>query len=279
MYVKYNIVLCLLLTIAEVSSYAPIEYMDSNCNGTLYVAAANRLKLDSYMVAGFSDNCQVQLKAADVFKSSIAVRISFLHVHVPCDEGIIVINGFGTAVTSWCGYGSPSISFKSLTDTGTVKFQKNSGVSVFTSSFDLLITEVNYGFCDTTEFQCDNGDCINKILLTCDGNNNCGDDSDEAAGICIWTYPVIVGVSLGAVGFFAMIVVCVVTLRYRKRRVYTHQNIAQPFYIQPHQQYGVKPQQQYGVQPQLQYGGQQFAEGTPSYQESITPTAISFLQK
>ncbi|KAK6176524.1 hypothetical protein SNE40_014792 [Patella caerulea] len=202
---KYNMVLCLLLTIAGVSSYAPIEYMNSYCNGTINVAAANRLKLDSNMVSGFSDNCQVQLKAADVFKSSIAVRISFLHLQVPCDEGIIVFSGFRTAFTSWCGYGSPSMSFKSLTDTGTIKFQKYSGVPVFTSSFDLLITNVNYGFCDSTEFECDNGDCIDNVLLTCDGNNNCGDDSDEAASVCIWTYPVIVGVSFGTVGFFAMI--------------------------------------------------------------------------
>ncbi|KAK6170421.1 hypothetical protein SNE40_018821 [Patella caerulea] len=262
MYGKY-IFLCLLLTTSEVSSYAPIKYMNSNCDETVYVAAANRLKLDSYMVAGFSDNCKVKLTAVDGFKTSIAVRISFLNFNIPCDEGSVVISGFGTADTSFCGYSAPSTSFKSLTDTGTVKFQKNSGVSVFTSSFDLLITEVNYGFCDSTEFECDNGDCIDKILLTCDGNNNCGDDSDEANGACFWTYPVIVGVSVGAT-VFCVVIVVLVGLRYRKRRVYTQQTIAQPFFVQPQQQYGVQPQQ-YGIQPQ------QFAAGPPSYQDSIAP--------
>ena len=33
--------------------------------------------------------------------------------------------------------------------------------------------------CSSSEFQCDNDRCVPEAL-TCDGDNNCGDGSDEA---------------------------------------------------------------------------------------------------
>ena len=54
-------------------------------------------------------------------------------------------------------------------------------ISVSDSSH-LLSTDV--GGCDKdTQFACKNGKCIAK-LWSCDGDNDCGDDSDEPAHLC-----------------------------------------------------------------------------------------------
>ena len=48
-----------------------------------------------------------------------------------------------------------------------------------------LIPTLQYpGTCPQNTFRCSNGKCI-ATLLTCDGDNNCGDGSDEMAPHCI----------------------------------------------------------------------------------------------
>ena len=47
-----------------------------------------------------------------------------------------------------------------------------------------LLNRLYLGVCPEGTFRCSNGNCISP-LLTCDGENNCDDGSDEVAEHCI----------------------------------------------------------------------------------------------
>ncbi|KAK6174684.1 hypothetical protein SNE40_017915 [Patella caerulea] len=74
-----------------------------------------------------------------------------------------------------CGKKLPKEELTSRGNTVTVRFY--SDLSMQETGFRLIFSAFHTGRCNSSEFKCDNGRCMNKVLL-CDGVDNCGDESD-----------------------------------------------------------------------------------------------------
>ncbi|KAK6170420.1 hypothetical protein SNE40_018820 [Patella caerulea] len=222
--ISMGIIVLMCLFASGVSSYAPVKYMNTNCGQSVYVISANRIQLDAYMVESMPRNCRVTIETSDISLDihNTSSRIQFLHFNVPCDEGKVVLYGFMEGDGSYCNDNAPTKFLKSNSDLSMIAFDKYHTNSDYSASFELLVTETHNGDCGHLDFSCKNGGCINDVLLTCDGNNNCGDDSDEQAVACIWFLPVVITVPIVTVcGFIIVILLLKKKLRLRPRGKFT----------------------------------------------------------
>jgi len=64
---------------------------------------------------------------------------------------------------------------------GTVECRCSAGYKLVNDG--KMCALVNSSVCDGTKFQCANGKCVSR-LWACDGENDCGDGSDEAKEFC-----------------------------------------------------------------------------------------------
>ncbi|GFR79007.1 low-density lipoprotein receptor-related protein 12 [Elysia marginata] len=80
-------------------------------------------------------------------------------------------------------------------------------------SFKLLVTAYNTYDCNTkSEFCCSNGRCVD-VAVTCDGYDDCGDNSDEKSG-CLLSGPVVAAIITGGfVMVILMVSIAVVALK------------------------------------------------------------------
>ncbi|KAK6170419.1 hypothetical protein SNE40_018819 [Patella caerulea] len=210
------ILFCLLAS--GVSSYAPVKYMITNCGKYVYVLTANIIKLE--MINSMPSHCLVTIKTSDIGLDihNTSSRIQFLHFNVPCDEGRVRLYGFTEGDGSYCNGNAPTTFLKSRSDQSIIAFDKYHTNSDYSASFELLVTETHNGDCGHLDFSCKNGGCINDVLLTCDGNNNCGDDSDEQAVACIWFLPVVITVPIVTVCGVCCFIVIILLYKRNLRR-------------------------------------------------------------
>lgn len=111
-------------------------------------------------------------------------------------------------------YGGPIAPSDVYTTNGqflTVYFQDN--LSGRPSDFSLWITSFHTGICDSDEYKCDNGRCIDRGLV-CFGSNPCGDNSDCKYRFK-FTEPVIAGMVVGGV-VLTILVVAVLSACYKR---------------------------------------------------------------
>ncbi|KAK6170424.1 hypothetical protein SNE40_018824 [Patella caerulea] len=246
----YKEVLIVYTVIASAHSY--VEFMDIWCGDTVYVNDADVLTLRPNMFPNKDDKCTVDVQGASTLKTEtdLSLQISFLNINVPCDEGKVTIRNVEGGNISLCG--NPDSIYQSIGNTASVEFERTDSWSTHTASFDILITKINNGFCSDSEFMCDNGNCISGILK-CDGNDNCGDNSDEEMGTCFWTAGTISGISIG-VSVFIVVMGCILVLTLRRKRfgrvLYGYnpaqepiksQVVAQPYYVLPQAQHTSAP--------------------------------------
>ncbi|KAK3765793.1 hypothetical protein RRG08_026263 [Elysia crispata] len=139
------------------------------------------------------------------------VRLSLLSVSIPgspplCQSGHLdILNADSSPVSggfNFCG-NREYTSFDVKSNTAYVRVTStNSSVNGF---FKLLVTAYNTYECDTKkEFCCSNGNCVDTAL-TCDGYDDCGDNSDEKSG-CLLSGPIIAAIIAGS---FAMVVLMI----------------------------------------------------------------------
>ncbi|ESO84878.1 hypothetical protein LOTGIDRAFT_236088 [Lottia gigantea] len=278
------LILCTLISVycSTVSSYTDTEYVNSNCGSTVYVTSATKLKLENYMFYGLDSPCEITLTAYDSFQTGLSLEGHFLDFDLPCNYGSVTLydstNRQSRTILAdqLCGY-KPSTFYKGSGESIVIEINKNEGYSQYTASFNFLLTESHDGFCDDTEFQCDNFECINN-LLTCDGNNNCGDNSDEGS-VCFWTIGTIAGIGIGGgVLFMIVVIIIAVSCRRKQRVVYQNQYGSMPYTNGPQviaQPYMVMPQPQYGAAPFPGYQQQTPAPpAPPAYKQEQPKTTV-----
>ncbi|XP_052799327.1 deleted in malignant brain tumors 1 protein-like, partial [Mya arenaria] len=164
--------------------------MDDYCSsGTIdltYVDAI-RLRLTSHRHYADSMDCTLNVRTLEsnklmLFFKSINIEgdspgscsFDYLQVYDVTPSNIYQPDYVSGLYGKICGY---HISRKVHTSSGnSVKLQFVSDSSETGKGFDMIITSFHYGLCDSTEFQCSNGRCIDNSL-TCNNYNPCGDQS------------------------------------------------------------------------------------------------------
>ncbi|XP_059141935.1 uncharacterized protein LOC131929650 [Physella acuta] len=97
----------------------------------------------------------------------------------------------------------------------TVYFRVTSSNVTLNGRARVLFSAFNSDTCDTEkEFCCDNGRCVDESM-TCDGYDDCGDDSDEDDG-CMFSTGVIAGIAVGSC-VAMMLMVAVVVLAWKRK--------------------------------------------------------------
>ncbi|XP_046550345.1 low-density lipoprotein receptor-related protein 12-like [Haliotis rubra] len=219
---------CLLflsLCLISVNGYYPsVYYMDEKCSRTVSFSKDMRLKLTLFSNTHLNYNWQcsttirtttpgdrllVNIRSMNT-RSSIGCTRNSLKIM----DGSTVING----VNGDCGY-APLTTYTSTTNSLTFKFTTDG--SFQTGQFDILVTSFKnalLGVCTANRFMCDNDRCISNTL-TCNGYNDCGDDTDEDYNCSTFTTGSIAGIAVGAIVFIIILVSLSIGARiYRRRR-------------------------------------------------------------
>ncbi|XP_067651119.1 uncharacterized protein [Haliotis asinina] len=199
--------LCLLLqATVTVFGYPSTESMDFNCGSTIYVYESVILKLKSYSWPT-EDTCSVTLTASNIYHTNAYLSVKFLGISLAdsllgdCSlSRVDVMDPSGTFLSSRsgvCGYTTPfDQPWTSNGDSVVVRLKRLQSGS--TGSFRILVSQFAYGICDEYgEFDCDNGRCVDS-LVTCDGYDDCTDDSDETSA-CSWGAGTIAGVVIAVI--------------------------------------------------------------------------------
>ncbi|XP_046333609.2 membrane frizzled-related protein-like [Haliotis rufescens] len=233
------------LFLASSDAYSPhIYYMDVQCGSRKGFTKDVRLQLT------YSPNtplihkspCYMMMET-DTEGDQLLVRIRNLHTSpsINCSKNSLkiiapdehtVLNGeYGD-----CGSTPPTRSY--LTNGSSVSFVFSTDDTTQNGQFDILITSFNIsdnGVCSSDRFLCDNSRCVSSDV-TCNGFNDCGDNSDELDG-CGLSAAAIAGL---AVGSFIGFVICflVITSRVRRKGFNRGRKIRTPTDVQSKPRYG-----------------------------------------
>ncbi|ESO90250.1 hypothetical protein LOTGIDRAFT_164173 [Lottia gigantea] len=117
---------------------------------------------------------------------------------------------FLSGVSKLCGENHPRYPIYTNKNAMTLRFVSDSRHD--DDGFDLYFNVYHQGQCNTSEFKCDNGHCIDKSLQ-CNGYDNCGDNSD----FCPNHTSSLIGIIV-AVIFIVVVIVVIVYICRRKRQ-------------------------------------------------------------
>ncbi|XP_067651356.1 uncharacterized protein [Haliotis asinina] len=173
--------------------------MDNYCDGTLamdnYKMASMKLRLT------YSSKYRSNMDCKMVIRTSLGQRLSFKFLDMDiakiftCDDYLEIHDGSSSSSSilgsRMCGERKPS----SLSTSGRnafLRFRSNSLIE--DDGFTILVTSFNTDSkCNSYEFSCNNGRCIDKSLY-CDSYDNCGDDSDECYKDHTWWIWMVIGI-------------------------------------------------------------------------------------
>ncbi|XP_046333625.2 neuropilin and tolloid-like protein 1 [Haliotis rufescens] len=222
-----------------VNGYYPnTYYMDQKCSRTISFSKDMRLKLTLFsstnLQRGMSCSTTIQ---TNTIGDKLLVNIRSLNTRssIGCTKNSLKIYDGSTIINGPngdCGY-APLSDYVSSGNTLTFTFTTDN--SFQTGQFDVLVTSfgsASAGTCSGNRFVCDNFRCVSNTL-TCNGFDDCGDNSDEIDGCSsiTWNTGSIAGIAVGAIVFIVIVVVLSFVGRvYRRRRCLaeTHCHAAPP---------------------------------------------------
>ncbi|XP_071087846.1 membrane frizzled-related protein-like [Haliotis cracherodii] len=234
------------LCLASSDAYSPhIYYMDMQCGSSKRFTKDVRLQLTYSPNTQLPHNmraCYMRMET-DTEGDQLLVRIRNLDTSpsINCSKNSLkikdpdehrVLNGeYGD-----CGSTPATRSY--LTNGSSVSFVFSTDDTTQHGQFDILITSLNIsdnGGCSRDRFLCDNSRCVSSDV-TCNGFNDCGDNSDELDG-CGLSVAAIAGL---VVGSFVGFVICflVITSRVRRKGFNRGRKIRTPTDVQSKPRYG-----------------------------------------
>ncbi|XP_071087822.1 uncharacterized protein [Haliotis cracherodii] len=208
------IVVLVCLRLADCSA-PTVYYLDDECNKTISMTKDVRFQLTLYPNVHLRYNwlCTSTVKT-DVAADCLLVGVRNLNTASTsnCIQNSLTIMDTNkeTALNGIHGECGSTVSNRSYTTRGdavTLKFRTDDTTQF--GQFDILVTSFNMAInhtCSSSRYLCNNNRCINKFL-TCNGFDDCGDDSDEIDGCSdIISGAAIAGIVVGVLVF---ITVCV----------------------------------------------------------------------
>ncbi|XP_060082338.1 neuropilin and tolloid-like protein 2 [Ylistrum balloti] len=209
------------LSFVEVFSLQTL-YMDDNCVSTVvtYVDTAARIKASRYSKLNRNLNCTLTVRAKPEDQLVAVVRsmdslCNYVTVSVYDGENR------NRKIQDMCGLSAYNLPKKTFTSTrNALTFNLMTASTISSSAYDIIVTSYSRGTC-TFGFQCDNSRCIDSSL-SCNGYNNCGDNSDEylCSSTIVLGAGVIVAIVLGGCFVVICLPIIIVVSIFRRRRTY-----------------------------------------------------------
>ncbi|XP_071785650.1 low-density lipoprotein receptor-related protein 12-like [Asterias amurensis] len=203
-----------------------IDYLDEHCGRTIDIDEALGGVLYSQSDPLYSSNldCDVALETSSFVKK---ILLTFNTVDIdgsaPCSSAgdvLEIYNGLSTderdKLLTVCGSSNTPSEVTSTLNHITLRFKTDN--ETVESGFRIAYTAFSSGTCRSSEFECDNGRCIDQDL-TYNSYDNCGDSSDESVddiltGILQWGIAVFIIILVVIVVGAVLLCVCIGCLSY-----------------------------------------------------------------
>ncbi|XP_033755012.1 neuropilin and tolloid-like protein 2 [Pecten maximus] len=215
----YCVVLC--LSVVQVLSVQTL-YMDDACvSSTItYIDTAARIKASRYTTPNRNLNCSLVVRARPMDQLVAVVRkmsSNCNYVTVAAYDG----ENRNRKIQDMCGLSEYYLPKRTFTSSRNAMVFNLATSSVSSScTYDIIVTSYTTGSC-SFGFRCDNGRCIDSSL-SCNGYNNCGDNSDEVlcSSTIVLGAGIIVAIVLGGLFVVVCLPIIVVVSILRRRRAY-----------------------------------------------------------
>ncbi|XP_041375955.1 low-density lipoprotein receptor-related protein 12-like [Gigantopelta aegis] len=230
MCVNKSVFLLLVSVLCLADGYTPgVYYFDTECSSgststTLRISNDMRLKLSrSSFSLKRNWNCQLNIATSRLGDELLIQFRDFVTDYSSrCSENSLqILNQDHSPITGLiCGHLTPLNDYE--TRGGMARFQFSTDNTIQYGQFDVLITSFTRGTnatCPGSRFHCTNGRCVN-YAVTCNGYDDCGDDSDELRG-CGLTVGALAGIVIAAIFVFTLVLIALIIVR-RRRFKYSH---------------------------------------------------------
>ncbi|XP_015925687.2 uncharacterized protein [Parasteatoda tepidariorum] len=221
----------LLLKLVTIGAHYNKAFVDDLCNsdGVWNLGSGNSnssgvLRTSKEHVFLKNKNCTIIIQPPLGYGVILSVRLlDFRPYYSPDCQNFIEVSG-----VQLCGYSDDLTEFQSyFTDGKPMKLKflttNESGSEYRSDVFFVATSFVKFSYsCEQKMFECTNSRCIWKGL-TCDGHNNCGDESDEFshgnANCGMMSPGIIAAIVVGSVmTFIILIIIPFACCRRRRRR-------------------------------------------------------------